>query len=142
MMCQDIMKNEVECLSPSDTAQSAARRMRELNIGFLPVCDASGKAIGTLTDRDLTIRLVAENRPGDTAVSALMTREVVACGPKDDIQKAQNLMAQHHKSRIIVMESGGRIAGVISLSDIAENVDAFHAAQTIKQVSQRETRRG
>jgi len=43
-------------------------------------------------------------------------------------------MAQHHKSRIIVMESGGRVAGVISLSDIAENVDAFHAAQTMKQV--------
>ena len=140
MICQDIMKDNVECLSPTDTAQVSARKMRDLNVGFLPVCDPSGKAIGTLTDRDLTIRLVAENRPLSTLVGGLMTPEVISCRPMDDIRTAERLMARHHKSRIIVVKDGGRVAGVISLSDIAQNVDAFHAAQTMKHVSRREAR--
>jgi CBS domain-containing protein len=140
MICQDIMKDDVACLSPMDTAQMAAQKMRDLNVGFLPVCDASGKPIGTLTDRDLAVRLVAEDRSAsNTSISVLMTDEVITCRPEDDIQKAQSLMAKHHKSRIIIQD-GGRIAGVISLSDIAQNVDALLAARTMRQVSQREVR--
>src|SRR5258706_8760689 len=129
MHCEDIMMDDVVCLSPTDTAQAAACKMRDLNVGFLPVCDTSGKAIGTLTDRDIAIRVVAENRSMKTSVDTLMTREVITCRPKDDIQRAQILMAQHHKSRIVVVRDGGRVAGVISLSDIPQNVDAVHAAE-------------
>jgi len=139
MLCEDIMMDEVVCLSPTDTARSAACKMRDLNVGFLPVCDASGKAIGTLTDRDLAIRLVAENRPAKTSVSDLMTQEVIACRPKDDIRRAQMLMAEHHKSRIVVVRDGGRVAGVISLSDIAQNVEGLLAAQTMRGVAERES---
>ncbi len=138
MLCEDIMMDEVACLSPTDTAQVAACKMRDLKVGFLPVCDASGKAIGTLTDRDLAIRVIADNRSMETLVSTLMTKEVIACRPKDDIQRAQYLMAEHQKSRIVVIRNGGRVAGVISLSDIAQNVDAQHAAETMREVSERE----
>jgi CBS-domain-containing membrane protein len=81
------------------------------NVGFLPVCDASGKAIGTLTDRDIAVRLVAENRAATSSVSTVMMEEVIACRPKDDVHEAQTLMSQHHKSRIIVVQDGGRVAG-------------------------------
>ena len=139
MFCQEIMTEDVECLSPNDTAQYAARRMRELNIGFLPVCDASGKAIGTLTDRDIAVRLVAENGDASTPVSTLMTREVISCRPKDDVQIAQSLMAQHHKSRIMVVHDGGRVTGVISLSDIAQ-FEADAGAKTLRAITKREAR--
>jgi CBS domain-containing protein len=140
MRCQEIMKDDVACLAPTDSAEVAARTMRDLNVGFLPVCDRSGKPIGTITDRDLAIRLVAEHGALDTEISRLMTGAVVACRAEDDVQMAQALMAEHHKSRIIVVEDDGRVAGVISLSDIADRVGGLRAAQTMRQVSQREVR--
>ena len=138
MRCQEIMKDDVACLSPMDSAEVAARMMRDLNVGFLPVCDGSGKPIGAITDRDLTVRLIAEHGDLDTPINRLMTGAVVACRTDDDVRKAQALMAEHHKSRIIVLEAEGRVAGVISLSDLADRIDGPGAAQTMRAVSQRE----
>ena len=59
MRCREIMKSDVECVEPRATVQDAARRMRDEEIGFLPVCDDSMKVLGTVTDRDLTIRVLA-----------------------------------------------------------------------------------
>jgi CBS domain-containing protein len=140
MRCQEIMKDDVACLAPTDSAEVAARTMRDLNVGFLPVCNRAGKPIGAITDRDLTVRLLAENGSPDTEISRLMTGTVIACRVEDDVQKAQALMAEHHKSRIMVVEGEGRIAGVISLSDIADRVGGLRAAQTLREVSQREVR--
>jgi CBS domain-containing protein len=140
MRCQEIMTDDVACLSPTDSAEVAARMMRDLNIGFLPVCDRSGKPIGTITDRDLTVRLIAEHGDPDTPINRLMTEAVVSCRAEDDVRKAQALMAEHHKSRIIVVEGKGRVAGVISLSDLADRIDGPDAAQTMRAVSQREVR--
>ena len=140
MRCQEIMKTDVACLLAGDTAEAAARTMRDLNVGFVPICDASRKAIGTITDRDLALRVIAENRAASTPLGALMSGEVVACGAEDDTRKAQQLMAKHRKSRIIVVDDGGRIAGVISLSDIAEKVGGSQAVETMKEVSAREVR--
>lgn len=138
MLCEELMKRGVECLSPNETAQVAARRMRDTNIGFLPICDPTGKVLGTLTDRDIAVRLVADSRPLTTAVTDLMTRDVVACRPKDDIRRAEQLMSQHHKSRIVCLDDSGRLVGVISLSDIAQREDDAHAAETMRHVTERE----
>src|SRR5689334_10724890 len=104
MLSKDLMKRDVECLSPQDTAEMASRKMRDANIGFLPVCDSSGRVVGTLTDRDIAIRLVADNKPPSTRVEALMSKELVACKPEDDVKKAAQLMGQHKKSRIICVD--------------------------------------
>ncbi|HZA13106.1 MAG TPA: CBS domain-containing protein, partial [Myxococcaceae bacterium] len=138
MRCEEIMKTDVECVSPQDTAQAAAKRMRDENIGFLPVCDQSKKVQGTITDRDLTIRLLADGRPATTQVKDVMTREVVAIRPQDDLRKAEELMSKNHKSRIMCVDEGGRLVGVISLSDIAQREEAGRAAQTLRNVSERE----
>jgi CBS domain-containing protein len=140
MRTGEIMKRGVECVSPQDTVQGAARRMRDGNLGFLPVCDQSKKVIGTITDRDLTIRVLADGRAVTTPISEVVTREVVACSPEDDLREAQELMAKHHKSRIMCVDANGRLVGVISLSDIALRVDGAKAAQTLRQVSEREAR--
>jgi CBS domain-containing protein len=139
MLCRDIMKTNVECVSPLTTAGEAARRMRDQNVGFLPVCGEHMQALGTVTDRDIAVRLVAEGRPLDTPVDLLMTTEVVACRPEDELDHARDLMAQSHKSRIICINREGRIEGVISLSDIAQ-IDDLAGAVTLHQVSERESR--
>src|SRR5258706_9849461 len=138
MRCEEIRKRDVECVSPQDNVQTAARRMRDENVGFLPVCGDDKKVVGTVTDRDLAIRVVAENRvPLSTKVGDVLTREVIACRPADDVKKAQQLMAKHHKSRMIVIDDSDRVIGVISLSDIAQRFS--DAGETLREVSERES---
>ena len=140
MRCEEIMKRDVEYVAPKEQVEVAARRMRDQNVGFLPVCDASRKVLGAITDRDIVIRVVAERRPPTTAVADVMTREVIACRPDDDIERAEQLMGQHHKSRMLCTDEQGLVVGVISLSDIAQVEEDSRASQTMKQVSAREAR--
>ena len=140
MRCEEIMKRDVQCVQPTDPVQAAARRMRDANIGFLPVCDSSRKVLGAITDRDIALRIVADGRPPTTAIDDVMTREVVACAPGDDVRRAEELMGKQHKSRMIVADEEWRLVGVISLSDIAQVEDASRASQTMKQVTEREAR--
>ena len=140
MRCEEIMKRNVESLSPRNTIEDAALRMRDQNVGFLPVCDPSKKVLGTLTDRDIVVRCIAARAPMSTLVETVMTREVVACRPQDDILRAEQLMAQHAKSRIMCIDEGGRLVGVISLSDIAQIEDGARALETLRQISEREVR--
>ncbi len=138
MRCQEIMKQDLECISPRDTVEDAAQRMRDENIGFLPVCVESRKVLGTLTDRDLAVRVVAARKPASTMVEEVMTREVIACQPKDDMREAEKAMAEHHKSRIMCCDDQGRLVGVISLSDIVRHEGARRATSTLLEVSERE----
>lgn len=140
MLSEQIMKRDVECVSPVDTVEEAARRMRDEKVGFLPVCDQSKKVLGTITDRDLVIRVLASKKPPTTPVDDVMTKEVVSCGPKDDLQRAMQLMAENQKSRIMCVDGDGRLVGVISLSDIAQEEPAGQASEVLRQVSGREVR--
>jgi CBS domain-containing protein len=87
------MHRNVETIKIDDKVVDAARRMRDRDIGFLPVVDTSGKAVGTITDRDITIRAVADQKDGVTRVSDIMTRDIVTCRPGDDIDDCTSLMA-------------------------------------------------
>ena len=137
MRIADLMKRRPEHVLVHDTCRSAARRMRDSNIGFLPVCDRDGRVIGTITDRDLAVRLVAEGLQFDLPVGDVMSREVVACYPDDDLERAEQVMAAAQKSRLVVLDGDGRLAGVVSLSDIAEH-DVANAGRTIARVTERE----
>lgn len=140
MLCKEIMKHDIQCVSPEDTVEVAAQKMRDWNVGFLPVCDPSKKVLGTLTDRDIAIRLVAESRPPSTRVQDVMTHEIVACKPADDIRRAEQLMGKHRKSRIMCVDDDGVLVGVISLSDIAQSENGAQAMRTMRQITEREAR--
>lgn len=138
MLCKQIMKRDIACVSTDDPVRSAAARMRADNIGFLPVCDDSGRVVGTLTDRDIALRVVADELAGTTLVDDVMTREVIACSPGDDIHRAEQLMGKYKKSRIICVSDDGRPVGVISLSDIAQHESSEQTARTMRRVTMRE----
>ncbi len=141
MRCQTIMKEDVAYVTPSDSAQRAAWMMRELNIGFLPVCDSAGRVVGVITDRDLAIRVCAVGAAASHVfVADAMTEEVVACGPEDDLADAERLMAKYQKSRILILDEQNQLLGVISLSDVAARDSNKHAAHTLRKIVEREHR--
>ena len=140
MRCEQIMKRDVECVFPQTTAQAAAQQMREQEIGFLPVCDSSRHVLGTVTDRDLALRVLADARMATTPVFDVLTQEVVTCSPEDDLREAERLMARTQKSRIMCVDGNGRLVGVISLSDIAQHEKGAKASQVLREVSAREAR--
>lgn len=141
MRCEEIMKRNVHVVLDSDTAQAAAKLMRDENIGFLPVCDDERKVLGTITDRDICIRVDAEGRSAaECSVEAVMTHEVIACRPADELGEAEQLMSTHHKSRILCTDDRGRLCGVISLSDIADHETLRRTAATLRGVTSRESR--
>src|SRR5262245_12512464 len=138
--CRELMKTDVECCEVDDTAQHAAQMMRDRNLGFLPVCDASKHMLGTLTDRDLAIRLVADSLPASTRISQIMTREVVAVRPTDPLSRAQELMTSRKKSRLLVLDPDDKLVGVISLSHLAQAAGDTEAASALRGISSREAR--
>ncbi len=141
MRCEEVMKQRVRFVREHDTAQAAARRMREADIGFLPVCDSQGKVTGAVSDRDLAVRVCAENLPsGSTQVGKVMTREVVSCLPTDTLSHAEMLMREHHKSRVMVIDEEGGLRGVLSLSDIVQYEKPSRAAKALLGVTSRKYR--
>jgi CBS domain-containing protein len=140
MLCEDIMKRDVECLSVHDTVQAAAKRMREQNVGFLPICSTTNKVLGVITDRDIVIRVVADGFPASTLAQEVMTQDIVSCRPDDDLRLAEERMAAYHKSRILCLARDRTLVGVISLSDIAQCASGNEASETLRQVSAREAR--
>jgi CBS domain-containing protein len=139
MICSEIMKSAIECVAPTDSAGAAAKKMRDHNVGFLPVCDDNLQVLGTLTDRDLAIRVIADGRAATTSVAELMTHEVVCCRSTDNLSRAEELMGLFRVSRMLCVDEDGLLAGVISLSDIAQHETLNRAAQILKDVTMRET---
>jgi CBS domain-containing protein len=138
MRCEDIMKRNVAYVSTADTAQHAAQKMRHANVGFLPVCTADRHVVGTITDRDLALRLVAEGRNVSTPIGELMTHEAVTCRPTDDLHRAEQIMSTHRKSRILCIDEQRQLVGVISLSDIAQYEESDRAGRIVRNVTERE----
>jgi CBS domain-containing protein len=133
MRVEELM-SEAECCHEGDTVRDAARVMKRENVGFLPVCDPTEKPIGALTDRDIAIRVVAEGRSFDDRVATVMTRDVVACGPRDDVKAAEQLMREHQTSRVMVLADDGTLLGVVSLQDIAHGESEYEVGETLQQV--------
>ncbi len=139
MRCQDIMKSEVECFRAHDPITKIARCMKDVNIGFVPIVDDDGHPIGVITDRDIALRVCAEDKlASQTLARDVMTRETVSCQPSDDLTQAEELMRRHQKSRLMIVNEQGRLVGVLSLSDVVEEETDWNAAETLRKVADRE----
>jgi CBS domain-containing protein len=138
MQCEELMTSEVEVLSIGTSVRDAARRMRDRNLGFMPIVDDAQQLVGVLTDRDIVLRVVAEDRKTRTTVEEVMTEEVITCSPDDDVEHAEALMRGNQKARLVCVDDAGYVAGVISISDIAQYEDETRAGEVIADVTQRE----
>jgi CBS domain-containing protein len=135
MKCRDIMNSNLEQLAEHDSIETAAIRMATAGVGFLPICDGAGKAVGVVTDRDVATRAVAKKlTPASTSVGLIMTSPAITCPASADLREAERLMAEEQKSRIVVVDEDGRAVGVVSLVDLIEHAPARQALRTAKAV--------
>lgn len=137
MKLKEIMTPDPEVVRPEASLQEAARLMRDLNVGLVPVCDGD-RLQGMLTDRDITTRAVAEGLAPDTVrVMQVMTPDVVYCYEDQDAEEAVSLMEENQIRRVIVVDRDKKLTGIVSLGDVAVRVGRDQlSGETIEQVSE------
>ena len=137
MQLREIMSADVEVIAPEATIREAAEKMKDLDVGPLPVCDGE-RLVGMLTDRDIVVRAVALGRdPATTAVEDAMSPEVVYCFDDDDSTDAAQLMQEHQIRRLPIVNRERRLVGIVSLGDLAvETRDEQLAGKTVREVSE------
>ena len=137
MNVKDIMTRDVEVVHPDDPLKEAAQRMRDRDIGFLPVCDGD-RLVGVVTDRDLILRGLAEGTDPSTSIGrGLMTSPVVYCFDDQDVKEATKLMEDHQIRRVAVLRrENKRLVGVLSLGDIARSSTRKVSGEVLESVSE------
>ena len=119
MLVSDIMTLDPNVCAPECTAQDAARRMQALSLGALPVVSADGKLVGIVTDRDLCMTVLPEQRDAkEVTVAQCMSSAVACCAAGEPVERALAVMREHHVRRLPVVDSAGRVLGIVSLTDI------------------------
>lgn len=121
MLVQKIMTPKVESVSPELSVQETARKMREMNLGSMPVLE-NGELIGMITDRDICCRVVGEGRePASTQVREIMSTDVSYCFNDQNASDAAQLMEDKHIRRLAVLNRDKTMAGFLSVDDLARH---------------------
>ena len=143
MQIRDIMTRQVELVNPNTPLQEAARMMRDANIGFLPVGD-NDRLVGTLTDRDIAIRAVAEGKDVKSAkVADAMSAQLAYAFDDQDSSEAAQIMAEKQIRRLPVLNRDKRLVGVVALGDLATKTgDDDVVGQTVQDVSEPGKKKG
>jgi CBS domain-containing protein len=136
MQIKEVMTRDVEVIRPDDSIQEAARKMKDLDVGAIPVCDGE-RLVGMITDRDITIRATAEGRdPSNTTAQETMTPEIYYCFENQNIEDAALLMMEKQIRRLPILDDNKKLVGIISLGDVAEDVeDDEIAGTTLEEIS-------
>jgi CBS domain-containing protein len=138
MKLKDIMTSKPECIRPDTTLQEAARKMRDLDVGPLPVCGDDDRLAGMITDRDITVRAVAEGKdPTTTRVREVMTQEIIYGFEDQDVEEAARIMKERQVRRLVVLNRDRRLVGIVSLGDLAtESGDSQKSGEVLQDVSE------
>ncbi|MCW2997310.1 MAG: histidine kinase [Solirubrobacterales bacterium] len=133
---REVMTPDTSCVGENDTALDAAKRMKDEQIGALPICGEDDRLKGMITDRDITVSVVAEGRdPSSTRVGDLAQGEVVTIGADDDIDTAIQTMVDHGVRRLPVID-GHRMVGVVSQADLARELPPERAGELLAGISE------
>lgn len=139
MKCSDIMSKNLDWLTEKDTILKAATVMADDGVGFLPICDAAGRVIGVVTDRDLVTRAMAKKLdPATTSAALVMSAPAITCLATTDIREAEQLMAEQQKARLVITDPDGKLIGILSLVDLIEHAQDRASARTVRAVLWRE----
>lgn len=136
MRVRDVMTRYMEVVLQGDTVDTVAQKMKRLNVGVMPVYHG-GEPIGIITDRDITIRVVAEGHdPTKTSAADIMTPDVVFCKEDDDVREAADIMRERQIRRLLVMDGSGTMVGIVSLGDLASVMPEEDTGEVIRAVSE------
>jgi CBS domain-containing protein len=132
---RDLMTKNPRSLESGSNVVEAARLMRDANVGMIPVVEGE-KLVGTVTDRDIAMRVVAEGKsPESMTVGEIATRKIVTIDPQQDLDEALRLMAQHQVRRLPVVEEDGKLVGIVAQADIARNASDAQTGDLVEDIS-------
>jgi CBS domain-containing protein len=120
MKVKDVMTKEVKTCTPETNLAAAAESMWMRDCGALPIVDKSGQVVGMITDRDICIATGCRRRdPASIFVREVMAEQVYSCSPEADVREALQIMQHKQVRRLAVIDSAGKLCGILSMNDIA-----------------------
>lgn len=132
---RDIMTPNAQCIGVNDSLSIAAERMRELDVGALPICGEDGRLKGMLTDRDIVVKAIATGLDPETTNAGRLADGVPVMATADeDIERVLALMREHRIRRVPVLEDH-RLVGIISQADIARHLAPSTTGETVGVIS-------
>ena len=135
MLLVDVMSRDVEVVRPDATLEEAARKMRERDVGALPVCDGR-RLLGMITDRDIVVRAVSQGRdPRRTKVHEVHTERVLYAREDDDVRDVAQVMESEQIRRMPIVDRSKRLVGIVALADLAAE-DEELSGEILEGVSQ------
>ena len=135
ILARDIMTGGAECIGVNDTLEQAARKMKDLDVGSLPICGEDNRLKGMLTDRDIVVRCLADGGdPKSTRAGDLAQGKPVTIGADDTVEEAIRTMQQHQVRRLPVID-GHDLIGMLSQADIARNDPEDRVGELVEFIS-------
>lgn len=132
---REVMSGGVECVGENETLATAAKKMRDLNVGALPICGEDNRLKGVLTDRDIVVKCIAEGGDPTTArAGELAQGKPVTIGADDDIEEAFRTMVDHQLRRLPVID-GHDLVGMVSQADLAKTLPANEVGELVEAIS-------
>jgi len=140
MKARELMTEQPACCTPDQTIQEAAQLMRDNDCGCVPVVEdtQTNRIVGLVTDRDITCRCTAEGKGPDTLVREAMSSDPKSCGPEDEVEIVEKIMAEGQVRRVPVVDNRGCCLGIIAQADLALNERAASdrdVGQVVEQIS-------
>src|ERR671911_48251 len=133
---REVMTSKVCSIDAEKPVAYAAKMIRDEDVGLAPIVEGD-RLVGTLTDRDIAVRVVAESRdPETTTVREVASTDVVTVDPEQGLGEALQLMAKHQVRRLPVVEEDGRLVGVVAQADIAREGDDRLTGQLVEEISE------
>jgi len=133
---RDVMTGDAECIGESESVAEAARKMKQLDVGSLPICGDDDRLKGMLTDRDIVVEVLAEGRdPDSTKAGELGEGKPVTIGADDSVADAIRTMKEHKVRRLPVID-GHELIGIVSQGDLAKNVDEEEVGELVESISE------
>lgn len=136
MLVRDVMESKLEVIAPNQTLADAAKKMRDDDIGSLPIVEDS-KLIGIITDRDIVVRCIANGAdPKSTAVRDAASDDVVHCRADQTVEDATKIMAAAKVRRLPVIDADRRLVGIVALGDISREGSAAKVGDALHDISE------
>jgi CBS domain-containing protein len=132
---RNVMTSNPRSLESGGGVVEAARLMRDEDVGIVPVVE-DGKLVGTVTDRDIATRVVAEGRsPESVTVGDIASRNLVTIDPQQDLDEALRLMARHQVRRLPVVDEDGTLVGIVAQKDVAMHASEEQTGEVVEDIS-------